>query len=123
MKTKFLPLLLLCLATTACTIEERTYFIPITVHGHWAPADGVTWSPGSSWVDPWLDFEGMESPNWCCSTSLDMKAIRMPGYRYYAEVSRPIPTLLQGCVDVHEERYAAAFDFEIDLRVPETLIP
>ena len=56
-------------------------------------------------------------------TSLQLQAIRMPGYRYYAEISRPIPTLLQGCVDVHEERYAAAFDFEIDLLLPETLVP
>jgi hypothetical protein len=122
MKTKLI-FLLLCLATTACTLHERTYFIPVTVHGHWSPADGVTWSASSAWVDPWLDFEGMESPNWCCTTSLQLQAIRMPGYRHYAEVSRPIPTLLQGCVDVYEERYAAAFDFEIDLRVPETLVP
>ena len=119
---KTLMLTLVFLLSLSCE-HERTYFIPVTVHGHWAPADGVTWSPGSTWVDPWLDFEGMESPNWCCTTSLQLQAIRMPGYRYYAEVSRPIPTLLQGCVDVYEERYAAAFDFEIDLRVPETLVP
>lgn len=113
----------LLLLPFSCTFFERAPFIPVTVHGHWASADGVTWSPGSSWVDPWLEFEGMESPNWCCTTSLQLQAIRMPGYPYYAEVSRPIPTLLQGCVDVYEERYAAAFDFEIDLRVPETLVP
>ncbi|AEE54529.1 hypothetical protein [Haliscomenobacter hydrossis] len=103
--------------------QERSFFIPVTVYGHWSPADGVTWTTGSQWVDPMLDFEGMESATWCCSTRLDLKAIRMPGYRYYAEIWRPIPTLLKGCVDVNEERYAAAFDFEIDLRVAESLVP
>jgi hypothetical protein len=120
MKTRLLVLVLLL--PFSC-MKERTPFIPVTVYGHWTPADGVTWSDGSRWVDPWIDFEGMESYFWCCSTRLDLKAIRMPGYRHYAEVSRESPTLLKGCIDVNEARSSSAFHFEIDLRVPETLVP
>ncbi|WP_044236407.1 hypothetical protein [Haliscomenobacter hydrossis] len=119
---KTLLLVLTLLLPLSC-MKERTPFIPVTVHGHWSPADGITWRPGDEWIHYMLDFEYMESATWCCSTRLDLKAIRMPGYRYYAEIWRPIPTLLKGCVDVNEERYAAAFDFEIDLRVAESLVP